>query len=290
MTTFEIIDQAPRITARHPGFLTQVERVLPVAASMAEKYAEMRLPERVTVRLLTPEGVVAAMRRHADLVSRGIAASYEGQHRAAARRTVLDAYEGLVRLQRENWFIVKGRMLQDEDTGPYLAFVPAVHTALRSSDRLLTQIAGHELVHIMQQRLPDLEQLFFTHLTEQRLGLRAPQDIIPLPLIVEGHALWVHRQIVTALGGEGDDTFPGDPLPVPWMRRRLRAVRPQQERMRQQLYHRGLPFMNTLAATGGPQLIASIFDHVDRLPGVAELGDPQLWLQRHPHPAAATLA
>ncbi|MFJ1756514.1 hypothetical protein [Kitasatospora sp. NPDC088134] len=292
MTTFKINDRARWTTSRHPDFVPLVEEALHLAAPMAERYAAMTLPPKVTVDLLTPTAVREATREHGRLLGHRVAALFDHpDEQATAYRFTAGRLHSFAQAHRRIWPLVGGRTLLGTD-GRYLAVMPAMHTARRTSLRALVQALGHELVHIMQlHRSPDLDDVFYAQHVEAGFGRREETTVRPLQQIAEGHAMWVHRQIVAELGGVDDD-FPDDPLPNAWSRRRRRAVLGLQKTTRSEVYLPGLGFMNALAAVGGPELVASVFDSTEQLPTRAELTDPQQWLTREHNrlvgPAPAT--
>ncbi|BAJ30490.1 MULTISPECIES: hypothetical protein [Kitasatospora] len=288
MTSFLISNEAG---SAGRAFTVRAEEALYAAAPRIVELSALPLPDEVTVRLVRPGAVPGITRGHFTIVGRMVSAEFEAEeHRAAALK--LAATQGAITglMTRLCWPLIGGQMVLGP-VGPELLVVHRMHAGNRTSQRALTQTLGHELVHAAEfLRFPGLVPMWVRQMVEARIGRRPARDVLPVPEVSEGHAMWVHRRLVAELGGV-EDHFPGDPK----AKLRFRALRRVAEFLPivpdRSLYLRGQQFMSALHDAGGPAMLSSIFDGEDTVPTSAELDSPALWLARHraeasPPPAA----
>ncbi|MFJ5122343.1 hypothetical protein [Kitasatospora sp. NPDC088548] len=275
MTTFTIHNDAD---ADQP-YVTRITRLLDIAAPLAEKHSRLRLPDRVTVRICTPDQVIGLMVAHTEHLLREAAESWApGSPERTRTAGMIERLVADTQRQTERYWPTVQAAVLCLPGGPELAVMPAAHAESRASDRYLTGALGHELVHFGQLgRWPGMGHAAVRCGVADEIAGLTPEQFRAPKLVSEGHAQWVQRLIVQELCGiaTADVQLDGEPEPTTLFLD-LKAESP-----RAAAYDRGDAFVEALFAIGGYPLIDHLLGDEALLPVAAELGDPASWLERH---------
>ncbi len=120
---------------------------------------------------------------------------------------------------------------------------------------------------------------------EQRARIDQVQALMSL---LEGHGDWVMSEAARSRIPDADRfaaTLHERRSQPSSFQRFMMQLLGLEAKMRQ--YEEGERFVRYLDETGGPTLVGSLFDSPDRLPSLAEIRDPQIWLSRVAAPAAS---
>ncbi|MFJ6775094.1 zinc-dependent metalloprotease [Kitasatospora sp. NPDC091257] len=253
------------------------ERLMEAAIPLAADLSQLPLPDRITVRIATPQQFVAWQVEHYKLIiGRGVdSLGLGGVKRRLLKTTATMVGTSKGRAMTAKYApMVQGAIIWRSE-GPALVVMPDSHAESRGTDRLVTCCLAHEITHLAQFELnPALAYAVM------RFGLqdkKAAHDERRAPAaVIEGHASWVQARASERLCGIATrDRLDDEPEPSELFTR-LTAESPRTD-----AYDLGEKFIAAVYNHGGFQLIERLLKDEDLMPTNREIQDPAIWLDRH---------
>jgi uncharacterized protein (DUF2342 family) len=277
----EVVNRAGRMGERIEA---SVDSAAVYVAPLVEKYSGLTLPEYVEVRLVTPRQFrranVALFRRSFDELKQRHPEVPNGMVRATRMMTLpavwMTTFMG--------WRGVGGQQLPDDHA--LVMIIPRTLKLAQSNYRGLRLILAHELTHAAQHRA---NPYLTTDGVAQVTSIPADQmrkrknDLAQGSPVIEGHAVWVHRQVVKELYNselrERSETYSG---PGSWSYRLSKKVAMLNPIMAHKMddYDTGEEFISGVHQIGGLDLVNKLWGGIESLPNKAELADPTAWAAR----------
>ncbi|MFE2726827.1 hypothetical protein [Kitasatospora sp. NPDC059327] len=248
----------------------RVERLLRVAAPLAERHSRLPLPTEITVSLVHPDGFVDLMAEHAEAAGHRAAATFpdDSTERAALLAGIEGGRTATGTGAARSWPGVRAATALRLDGSLELVVIPAALSATRATDRNLVGAFTHELTHCAQLRIwPTMPwQHLISGARVQVAGL--PQDqTVASQYVFEGHAQWVQRNAMVEYCGQAEiDRIDGEPVPS-----NLLLLGQEQLRARRGPYDVGEAFMAALDDLGGHDLVLRLLTDPDQLPTIAQI-------------------
>ncbi|MEV0535890.1 hypothetical protein [Kitasatospora sp. NPDC050463] len=264
--TFTIHNEADAATA----VLDRVDRLLNLAAPLAERHSSLSLPEEIAVRLVHPDGFVDLMAEHAEAGARRAADDFGAgsPEQAAVLGQIEIGRNALGGMAARMWPGVRGAVALRLDGSLELVVVPAALASTRATDRNLVGAFTHELVHTSQ--LLVWPAMPWTHVISgvrlQVAGL--PQDqLVAAQPVYEGHAQWVQRRAMVEYCGQASvGRIDGEPeVSLLW------SLGQNMHEGRKSPYDLGEGLVTALHDLGGHDLVLHLLTHPDQLPTMGDI-------------------
>ncbi len=254
-------------------------------APLVEKYSGLTLPEVVTVRLVTPRGLRKAntalfrqsfdvMRERHPSIPRPVAWMFRTLVVNAVRVMMPVAWRGL-----------GGQHVPDYRGAPStVLIIPRSLKLSRSNARNLRLILAHELTHAAQHEADPWLSIDAVAQVINVENMRDHKDELgQSSTAVEGHAVWVHHQVVNELyGTEMRERAEGYDGPGSWSYRLSRKVANHIPVVAHKIddYQTGCAFVDAVHDIGGLDMVNHLWDGIDAMPTTDEIADPKAWTVR----------
>lgn len=282
MTTIDVINRAGR-AGNQIG--AEVNAAAYEVAPLVELFSGLTLPDRVTVRLVTPRGLrkanVELFRQSFDAIQR--------RHSDIPRATVW-AFKTLVTemiwvMMPLVWRGIGGQHAPDyQGASSTVLITPRALNLSAWTPRGLRMILAHELTHAAQHHadpyrtIDAVAQVLATDKVREHKHEWADSSAV-----VEGHASWVHHRVMHHMyGTEMRDRGAAHDGPGAWSYRLTHRLADHMPIMAHKMddYDTGEKFIKAVYDVGGFDLVNRLWNGVAYLPTEAEIAEPKAWIAR----------